>query len=100
MSRSAASPSGPASGMERARGAHLPSTSRVLEQRLPPDHGEAFGRRHVFCLVSITAIAAVLRLLHLGEWSIWVDEAHTWRDSTMDLKGEQGFLREDRVFYP
>ncbi|HEU4419335.1 MAG TPA: glycosyltransferase family 39 protein [Planctomycetota bacterium] len=40
-----------------------------------------------------------MRLCNLGEWSIWVDEAHTWRDATMQLVGEHGLLREDRVFY-
>jgi len=53
----------------------------------------------VSCLLLVTAIAAALRLWHLGEWSMWVDEAHTWRDATMQLVGEHGLLREDRVFY-
>lgn len=47
-----------------------------------------------------TACAAALRLCGLGEWSFWIDEAHTWRDATMALGGENGFLRSDRVFYP
>lgn len=80
----------------------MPSTHRALEPRrgAEPDHGQTFGRAHLWCLLLITAVAAALRLWHLGEWSIWVDEAHTWRDATMELKGEHGFLREDRVLYP
>jgi mannosyltransferase len=45
-------------------------------------------------------LAAVLRWLQLGEWSLWIDEAHTWRDATMPLAGEHGFLRQDRALYP
>ena len=79
----------------------MPSSHRALEPRhaVEPDAGETFGRAHRWCLLLVTAIAAALRLWHLGEWSMWVDEAHTWRDATMELKGEHGFLREDRVFY-
>jgi len=79
----------------------LPSSHRALEPRhaVELDPGRTFGRAHLWCLLFVTAVAAVLRLWNLGEWSIWVDEAHTWRDSTMELKGEHGLLREDRVFY-
>jgi len=52
------------------------------------------------CIVGITIVAAVLRLTCLGAWSVWVDEANTWRDATMALDGEHGFLNSDRVLYP
>lgn len=40
-----------------------------------------FGRRELVLLAAITALAAALRLYKLGEWSFWVDEAHTFRDT-------------------
>ena len=36
-------------------------------------------------LLLITVLGAALRMYHLGSWSIWVDEAHTWRDITRPL---------------
>ena len=51
-------------------------------------------------LVLATLVGAALRLYQLGEWSVWVDEAHTWRDATMPLDGERGFMSADRRFYP
>lgn len=51
-------------------------------------------------LLLATAVAAALRLHDLGTWSLWIDEAHTWRDATMPLGGENGFLRSDRALYP
>ena len=37
----------------------------------------------------------------LGDWSLWIDEAHSWRDATMPLDAKMGwFLRSDRAFYP
>ena len=47
-----------------------------------------------------TVVAAWLRFLDLGTWSFWVDEAHTWRDATMDLAGGNGFLDSQRSLYP
>lgn len=51
-------------------------------------------------MVGITALAATLRLACLGEWSFWVDEAHTFRDATMPLSGDGGFLSSARALYP
>lgn len=59
-----------------------------------------FSRQHWLWLLGATLLAAALRLWHLGEWSFWIDEAHTWRDATMPLDGESGFLSSDRGFYP
>ncbi|MCA8956361.1 MAG: glycosyltransferase family 39 protein [Planctomycetes bacterium] len=48
-------------------------------------HGEwldhwAFTRRHVVYLLAMTVLAATLRLYRLDQWSLWIDEAHTFRD--------------------
>jgi len=43
-----------------------------------------FERRHLAILLGITLFAAALRLFRLGEWSLWVDEVHTYRDFTVD----------------
>ncbi|HET7843267.1 MAG TPA: glycosyltransferase family 39 protein [Xanthomonadales bacterium] len=48
-------------------------------------------------LLAATAVAAILRLTELGEWSLWVDEAHSWRDATQPLAG---FAGSNRVYYP
>ena len=39
-----------------------------------------FTREHLFVLFGITLVGVVLRLFRLGDWSFWIDEAHTWRD--------------------
>jgi mannosyltransferase len=54
----------------------------------------------VALVVLATAAAAALRWWHLGAWSFWIDEAHTFRDATMPLSGDNGFLASDRAFYP
>ncbi|MCA8950147.1 MAG: hypothetical protein KDE27_11640, partial [Planctomycetes bacterium] len=52
----------------------------------------AAGHRWLWlALAAATVVAAVLRLLDIGQWSFWVDEAHTYRDATMPLTGEHGF---------
>lgn len=58
-----------------------------------------FTGRQWLMIGAVTAVAAALRLLQLGEWSFWVDEAHTWRDATMPLYGEGGFMETDRRIY-
>lgn len=42
-----------------------------------------------------TAIGALLRFTAAGEWSLWIDEAHTWRDATMPW----GALESGRKLY-
>lgn len=59
-----------------------------------------FGRRQWIVILVATVVAAALRMYQLGEWSMWVDEAHTWRDATMPLTGERGFMGEQRSYYP
>ena len=54
---------------------------------------------HWWWIVGATVVAALLRFTALGEWSFWVDEAHTWRDATMPLEGERGLFSEDRAYY-
>lgn len=51
-------------------------------------------------VVAATAVAALLRLHEIGTWSLWIDEAHTFRDATMPLDGENGFWAQDRAWYP
>lgn len=36
----------------------------------------------------------------LGTWSLWIDEAHTFRDATIPLYGEGGLLEQNRALYP
>lgn len=49
-------------------------------RRLP-----SFTGQHLQILLGITLLAAGLRLLGVGEWSFWIDEAHTVRDVTKPL---------------
>lgn len=62
-----------------------------------PGRAVVFHRSHRLWLLAATAVAAALRFACLGEWSIWVDEAHSWRDATMPF---QDFTDSARVFYP
>ena len=64
---------------------------------LPADDPFALRGRLVVWLLAATLVAAVLRLWQLGEWSLWIDEAHTWRDATMPI---DRFLTELRATYP
>jgi len=59
----------------------------------------ALRARHWLLLLAITTLAAVVRTIGLGDYGMWVDEAHTWRDATMPLHGPEGFLATDRVLY-
>ena len=59
--------------------------------------GKPFHGAHWLMLLGIVCIALALRLYKLGEWSLWVDEAHTWRDVTIPL-GE--FFNSARRWYP
>lgn len=51
----------------------------------PVDEPPPFTGRQLAILTAITLLGAALRLLRLGEWSLWVDEAHTVRDVTVPL---------------
>lgn len=55
---------------------------------------------HIALLLGITLLAAVMRLYRLDQWSMWVDEAHSWRDATMPLGGDDGFMSSPRKWYP
>lgn len=59
-----------------------------------------FAAVHWWCLLAITLVALALRLYGLDRWSLWVDEAHTWRDATFPLQGNDSFLRSGRANYP
>jgi hypothetical protein len=59
-----------------------------------------FQRWHWVAIAAATVLAAALRACGLGEWSLWIDEAHTWRDATMPFAGAGGFATTDRMLYP
>lgn len=58
---------------------------------------QPFVGRSLLGLVLISLLGAALRLFHLGDWSIWIDEAHTWRDITLPFGS---FLKSERAWYP
>jgi len=66
----------------------------------PRREGAELSRAAIAALVLATLLAGVLRLLHLGEWSIWVDEAHSFRDATVPWDGPDGFRNSPRSNYP
>lgn len=49
---------------------------------------ESWSWEHLFILVAITVTGGVLRLYHLGEWSLWIDEVHTLRDAVIKTEAE------------
>lgn len=51
----------------------------------------------MLALAAITVLAAMLRLYRLGDWSFWVDEAHTYRDL---LAARDVFWSSDVSSYP
>ena len=59
-----------------------------------------FSQQQWLVILAVTLLAAVLRFLGLGEWSFWIDEAHTWRDATMAFDGENSFMGTQRRMYP
>ncbi len=73
-------------------------TAARLEPMLRGADGPlAFRRWHFVLLLGITALAAMMRLYKIGEWSFWVDEGHTWRDVTLPL---WRFRESARGWYP
>lgn len=52
--------------------------SNELDAEVPP-----FAVRHWFWIGLAVAVAAALRFTNLGAWSLWIDEAHSWRDATI-----------------
>jgi hypothetical protein len=79
-----------------APAAETPAPGPGIESERP-QAVQPFRGVHVLVLFGITMLAGLLRLLNLAEWSLWVDEAHTWRDATLPL-GD--FLDGDRAWYP
>ena len=66
----------------------------------PEQQSLSFSRQQWLLILAVTLLAGALRLLQLGEWSFWIDEAHTWRDATMLLDGEGSFMSTQRRMYP
>jgi len=65
-----------------------------------PASAPAFTGWHWLLIAVALGVAIALRLSELGTWSFWIDEAHSFRDATMPLHGEDGFLRQSRALYP
>ncbi|HHI81484.1 MAG TPA: glycosyltransferase family 39 protein [Planctomycetes bacterium] len=63
-----------------------------------PLAAEPWTHRAVGFLVLITLLAGFLRLYKLGEWSLWIDEAHTLRDAV--LMPLDQFFATSRSRYP
>ncbi|MCC6784343.1 MAG: glycosyltransferase family 39 protein [Planctomycetes bacterium] len=57
---------------------------RGSDERTADGYG-SFRTFHVRVLLLLTVCGAALRLYKLGEWSFWVDEAHSFRDATSSL---------------
>ncbi|MGE3877795.1 MAG: glycosyltransferase family 39 protein [Planctomycetota bacterium] len=62
-----------------------PGTDSSVWRNSPEDRFGAFRSFHVRILFALTAVGAAIRLFRLGEWSFWVDEAHTFRDATSPI---------------
>ncbi len=65
----------------------------VTDGARPP----AFTTQQLVLLTGITLVATILRLYKLGEWSLWVDEAHTFRDA---VAPSASFWESDLRNYP
>ncbi|MFN9333113.1 MAG: glycosyltransferase family 39 protein [Planctomycetota bacterium] len=78
-----------------------PSSSREKPRVVVADGPAARRRRgHWLAVAAATVLAMAVRTYGLGDWSLWIDEAHTWRDATMPFAGEGGFATTDRMIYP
>ncbi len=71
--------------------------SRAWFKDAPPD-AKPWDGSTLVVLTAITLLAGVLRLFHLGQWSFWIDEAHTIRDALLLPLDE--FLHSSRGRYP
>ncbi len=56
------------------------------EPVLPADR--SWSRRSLWILAALTLLAGALRLYKIGEWSFWIDEVHTLRDSILVSEGQ------------
>lgn len=64
------------------------------------DRMPELSRGAITALVGAMLVAAALRLWNIGEWSMWVDEAHSFRDATVPFDGDGGFRGSERSRYP
>jgi hypothetical protein len=69
-------------------------TANPSEAAEPP---RPFSRGQLRLLLVITLIGAAARLFRLGDWSLWVDEAHTFRDV---MKSPADFWDSQNARYP
>src|SRR5690606_24368412 len=56
-----------------------------------------FTSRQILVIAGLTLLAIGLRLYKLGEWSFWVDEAHTFRDV---MANRETFWASNVAHYP
>ena len=68
-----------------AAAAAASSQSRVEQVSVRQQPYRPFEGQHLLWLLGITLLAAGLRLFRLGDWSFWIDEAHTYRNVVEDL---------------
>jgi hypothetical protein len=78
----------------------VPVSEAMRARRAVVFLGEPWSRREIWLLVALLCVGAALRLFRLEQWSLWVDEAHTWRDATLPLYGDKGFFAGYRSYYP
>jgi 4-amino-4-deoxy-L-arabinose transferase-like glycosyltransferase len=64
---------------------NAPPTPVATVAASAPPFAAGFTRQELLLLFGITIAAAVLRLIGLGEWSLWVDEVHSLRDALKPL---------------
>ncbi len=62
-----------------------------------PQRCAPFEPHHLLWLVGFTVLATWLRLLHLGDWSFWIDEAHTYRNVAWSM---EQFWASQCIKYP
>ena len=86
--------------MSRTLLSQEPSTQKPKSTRVAPasQSESVWTTREILLLTGITLLAGVLRLLGIGEWSFWIDEAHTLRDAV--VKPLHEFWAEPTARYP
>lgn len=66
----------------------VPLSERVRDDADQAPPGGAWKRGELACLLGITALAGLLRLWHLEQWSVAATEAMTWQAATLAGRGD------------
>ncbi len=82
------------------RGTFVPVSETLRERGARSWLGDRWPRADLAWLVGITAVAALLRLYRLEQWSLSVDEAETWRAATESLADSPGLLARTTDLHP